>query len=78
MTGADDRFLGDGVYQFHDWFRNKLEANMPWDKIAYGVMCATAADDREPQQILAEQKRAAEDAKKLKELKARTRPPSSP
>ncbi|MBM3992954.1 MAG: DUF1549 domain-containing protein [Planctomycetes bacterium] len=48
MTGADDRFLGDGVYQFHDWFRNKLEANWPWDKIAYGVICATAADDREP------------------------------
>ena len=71
MTGADDRFLGDGVYQFHDWFRNKLEANMPWDKIAYGVMCATATDDRDAQQILADQKRAAEDAKKLKELKAK-------
>ncbi len=67
MTGADDRFLGDGVYQFHDWFRNKLEANWPWDKIAYGVMCATAADDREPQDILADQKRSIEEKKKAKE-----------
>ena len=50
MTGADDRFLADGVYKFHDWFRNKLEANMPWDKLAYGVMCATAADDRDQRQ----------------------------
>jgi hypothetical protein len=71
MVGADDRFIADGVYQFHDWFRNKLEANTPWDKIAYGVICATAADDREPQQILADQKRAAEEQKKLKELKAK-------
>ncbi len=67
MTGADDRFLGDGVYQFHDWFRNKLEANWPWDKIAYGVICATAADGREPQQILADQKLAIEEKKKAKE-----------
>jgi len=71
MTGADDRFLGDGVYQFHDWFRNKLEANWPWDKIAYGVMCATAADDRDPQDILATQKRDAEQKKLLKDLQAK-------
>lgn len=71
MTGADDRFLGDGVYQFHDWFRNKLEANWPWDKIAYGVICATAADDRDAQEILAAQKLDAEQKKKLKELQAK-------
>src|ERR1019366_682502 len=71
MTGADDRFIADGVYQFHDWFRNKLEANTPWDKIAYGVICATAADDRTPQDILAGQKRDAEEKKKLKELQAK-------
>ncbi|HZZ77419.1 MAG TPA: DUF1549 and DUF1553 domain-containing protein [Gemmataceae bacterium] len=68
MTGADDRFLADGVYQFHDWFRNKLEANWPWDKIAYGVICATAADGRDPQQILADQKRDTDERKLLKEL----------
>lgn len=71
MTGADDRFLADGVYQFHDWFRNKLEANWSWDKIAFGVICATAADGRAPQDILADQKRDAEEKKKLKELKAK-------
>jgi hypothetical protein len=71
MVGADDRFLADGVYQFHDWFRNKIEANTPWDKLAYGVLCATAADDRSAEQILADQKLAAENAKKLKELKVK-------
>jgi len=64
MVGADDRFLGDGVYQFHDWFRNKFEANVSWDKIAYGVLCATAADERTPDQIREDQKRDAEDRKK--------------
>ena len=59
------------VVEFHDWFRNKLEANMPWDKIAYGVICATAADDREPQDILAGQKRDADEKKKLKDLQAK-------
>jgi hypothetical protein len=64
MVGADDRFLADGVYQFHDWFRNKFEANAPWDKIAYGVLCATAADERTPDQVREDQKRDAEDRKK--------------
>jgi Protein of unknown function (DUF1549)/Protein of unknown function (DUF1553) len=64
MVGADDRFLGDSVYQFHDWFRGKLEANTPWDKIAYGVLCATAADERTPEQIIADQKLDAENRKK--------------
>jgi hypothetical protein len=64
MVGADDRFLGDGVYQFHDWFRGKLEANTPWDKIAYGVLCATAADERTPERIKEDQKVEAENRKK--------------
>jgi hypothetical protein len=66
MVGADDRFLGDGVYQFHDWFRNKFEVNTPWDKIAYGVLCATAADGRDPEQIRVAQKEDAENRKKYK------------
>jgi hypothetical protein len=73
MVGADDRFLGEGVYQFHDWFRNKLEANTPWDRLAYGVLCSTAADDRAPVQILADQKREAEERKKLKEELAKNK-----
>jgi len=67
MVGADDRFIGDAVYNFHDWFRNKLETNTPWDKIVYGVLASTAADEREPAQILEDQKRDAEVKKKEKE-----------
>jgi hypothetical protein len=66
MVGADDRFLGDGVYQFHDWFRNKFEANAPWDKIAHGVLCATAADGRDAEQIRVALKEDAENRKKYK------------
>ncbi|MBX9677605.1 MAG: DUF1549 and DUF1553 domain-containing protein [Gemmataceae bacterium] len=75
MVGADDRFIGDGVYNFHDWFRNKLEANTPWNRIAYGVLVATAADDREPAQILEDQKRDADEKKKAKEAAAKKETP---
>lgn len=69
MIGADDRFIADGVYSFHDWFRNKFENNVPWDKIAHGVLCATAADGRSPEQIQEALKLAAEERKKAKEKK---------
>ncbi len=65
-VGADDRFLGDRVYSFHDWFRNKFEDNVPWDRIAYGVICATAADGQTSEQLKAAQKRDAEERKKAK------------
>lgn len=65
MLGADDRFLSSTP--FHDWFRNKFERNVPWDEIAYGVFCATAADDRAPEQIQSDQKKAAEEAKRAAE-----------
>src|SRR5262249_35204381 len=78
MTGADDRFIANGVYQFHDWFRNKLEANTAWDKIAYGVVCATAADDRSPEDILAAQKHAAAEKKKNPRAKDKKDPPLPP
>ncbi len=78
MVGADDRFIANGVYQFHDWFRNKLEQNTPWDRIAFGVVCATAADGQSAKQILAAQKRQAEEAKKLKETKGQKPPPPMP
>ncbi len=72
MLGADDRFIGGAVYNFHDWFRNKLEANMPWDKISYGVLCATAADDRPLDEIKEDLKRIAEERKKGIPQKPRT------
>jgi hypothetical protein len=77
MVGADDRFIADGVYAFHDWFRNKLEQNLSWDKIAYGVLCATAADGATAAQILEAQQRQAETLKKQKEAKG-TPPPPNP
>jgi len=69
MVGADDRFIGDRVHDFHDWFRNKLEKNTPWDEIAYGVIVASAADDRAPEEIMADLKRVAAERAKLKATK---------
>ncbi len=69
MLGADDRFIADGVYKFHDWLRNKFEANTPWDKLAHGVICATMADGRTVDEIQADQKREAEERKKNKDKK---------
>ncbi len=63
MLGADNRFLNSDP--FHDWFRNKLEQNMPWDKIAYGVLCGSAADDRTDEEIRADLDAAAERRKQL-------------
>jgi hypothetical protein len=71
MIGADDRFIGNGVYQFHDWFRNKIEQNTPWDQIAHGVICATAADGRSPEAIREDQKREAE-LRKKKQVEVKT------
>jgi hypothetical protein len=69
MVGADDRFIGDGVYNFHDWFRGKIEKNTPWDEIAYGVIVATAADGRDPDKIREDQKRDIAEKKAAKEKK---------
>jgi hypothetical protein len=76
MVGADDRFIGDGVYSFHDWFRNKLEQNLSWDKITYGVLCASAADGATAAQVLEAQKRQAELTKKQKDAKGAKPPPN--
>ncbi|QDU98726.1 DUF1549 domain-containing protein [Lignipirellula cremea] len=62
MLGADNRFLNP--VPFHDWFRNKLQQNTGWDKIAYGVFCGTAADDRQPEQIRREVALAAIETKR--------------
>jgi hypothetical protein len=51
LFGADNRFVASA--QFHDWFRNKFERNWGWDEIAYGVLCATAADDRSDEELQA-------------------------
>lgn len=65
MLGADDRFLDST--DFHDWFRGKFEQNLKWDQMVYGVLCATAGDDRTPDQIRADQTALAEERKRKAE-----------
>lgn len=65
ITGADNRVWYDkAVCNTHDWFRNKLAANWPWDKIVRGVLTATAADNRPLEELLAESQKLAEARKK--------------
>ncbi len=73
ITGADNRVLYDqAVCKTHDWYRNKLAANWPWDKIVLGVLTGTAADGRSLEDLNAEIKRIAEE-RKIKESKAVTK-----
>jgi hypothetical protein len=65
ITGADNRVLYDrAVCNTHDWYRNKLSANWPWDKIVLGVLSATAMDNRSVEDLNAEVKRLQEERKK--------------
>ena len=32
---------------WHDWFRSRVASNMPYDRIARGVLCATSRDGRD-------------------------------
>ena len=64
ITGADNRVLYDqAVSNAHDWYRNKLTANWPWDKIVRGVLTASAADGRSVEDLSAEVKRIQEERK---------------
>jgi len=66
ITGMDNRVLYDrAVCNAFDWYRNKLEANMPWDKLVEGVITATGADNRSDEELLQQIKQAAEDRKKF-------------
>ncbi|HMF10953.1 MAG TPA: DUF1549 domain-containing protein, partial [Gemmataceae bacterium] len=35
---------------WHDWFRKRIAANMPYDDIVHGVLCATSRDGMDVQQ----------------------------
>ncbi len=66
ITGMDNRVLYDrAVCNAYDWYRNKLEANWPWDKIVRNVLTATAADERTIEELTAYTKQLAEDKKKF-------------
>ena len=34
---------------WHDWFRKRLQENMPYDQIVEGVLCATSRDGQDPE-----------------------------
>jgi Protein of unknown function (DUF1549)/Protein of unknown function (DUF1553) len=46
--------------QWHDWFRKRLAANMPYDELVRGVLCATSRDGKAPEAWL-DQARSVED-----------------
>jgi hypothetical protein len=62
ITGNNTNLLrfvkGKGVrpdvysQMWHDWFRKRLAANMPYDEIARGVVCATSRDGKTPEEWL--------------------------
>ncbi|MCS6849577.1 MAG: DUF1549 and DUF1553 domain-containing protein [Gemmataceae bacterium] len=65
ITGADNRVMYDkAVCEFHDWYRNKLERNVPWDEIVKGVIGATTADYRSIDELRAEEARIQEERKR--------------
>jgi hypothetical protein len=37
---------------WHDWFRKRLQENMPYDKIVEGVLCATSREGMTPEEWL--------------------------
>jgi Protein of unknown function (DUF1553)/Protein of unknown function (DUF1549) len=66
ITGMDNRVLYDrAVCNAYDWYRNKLEANWPWDKIVRNVLAATVADGRSDEELRAQVQKQAEDRKKF-------------
>ena len=76
ITGADNRTWYDrAVCNTHDWYRNKLAANWPWDKIVQGVLTASAADNRSVEDLRAEAKRIEAERKKPKD-KTPAEPPA--
>jgi hypothetical protein len=49
---------------WHDWFRKRLAANMPYDEIVRGVLCATSRDGKSTEEWMKEVKEIEEAAVK--------------
>jgi hypothetical protein len=47
---------------WHDWFRKRLAANVPYDEIVRGVLCATSRDGLSPEAWVAQAKKIDEAA----------------
>ena len=71
ITGADVRTL-DGPPQrrarqakmWHDWFRKRLAENVPYDRIVYGVLCATSRGGQDVRHWIEEEAKLNEAASK--------------
>jgi hypothetical protein len=50
---------------WHDWFRVRIEQNMPYDQIVKGVLTATSLDGMKPEEWLAHIKKVDADADKF-------------
>ncbi len=37
---------------WHDWFRKRIAANMPYDRMVHGVLCATSRDGLSPEEYV--------------------------
>lgn len=78
ITGADNRVMYDkAVCEFHDWFRNKLEDNMPYDEIVRRVLTATARDERSIEE-LEETERKFREFRKTSKSSTMPEPPPPP
>jgi hypothetical protein len=42
---------------WHDWFRKRIQDNMPYDQIVHGVLCATTREGKSPDKYLADFKK---------------------
>ena len=49
---------------WHDWFRKRIQENMPYDEIVRGVLCATSREDRSPEEWVSEFKALEQEAHK--------------
>jgi hypothetical protein len=59
ITGNDTQSLEQPVplkakrsQMWHDWFRKRLAANVPYDEIVRGVLCATSREGKSPEDWL--------------------------
>jgi Protein of unknown function (DUF1549)/Protein of unknown function (DUF1553) len=49
---------------WHDWFRKRVQENVPYDQIVHDVLCATSRDGKSPEEYIKEFRGIAEAAQK--------------
>jgi hypothetical protein len=58
----DAKMQGKYSQLWHDWFRKRINDNMPYDQIVRGVLCATSREGRTPEEWLKEMRTVEEGA----------------